>query len=684
VHFKSLHVKNFRALEEIDFDLDSRVNVIVGPNAIGKTTLLEAIRFAKAIVAPRSFHEPTQALFALGAAASYNPQRIIPTAIARDTKRPVEIRCRYELDAAELEKLAGAVRRIATDFALRSTGQNVQNPNLNIAFLSSPQGQNALAQSEKLLRETIEEVRTGKRALYLDLQFDPGSARFNSGDPIGGLLFAFLDSDNRPNQTVFSYFPADRALPPGEQPVQLGGADAGQQIESHASQPQLKYTRLKNTIFNAVVASEHERDELVKEFERIFGGILKGRRLVAVGVNELGLLSIGVQDVETGRVFELDGMSSGEKGLILTFLLIGRSIVDGGIILLDEPELHLNPAVCKDLLSFLVDTYVVRKNLQAIVCSHSPEILAGAFEKDECSLYHLISEKVVSKVHYKDEDEISQALARLGTSESEGLLYKATVFVEGNADVDLLEVGFGDLLRRHKVKDLGGRREVERQIAQIQEAERKGTKLSPRYFVFDRDGAPTGLTDSEAVKILQWDRRCLENYLIDLDVLPDLLKDADLLRDPLPNEGEVSKTLRELAMSQIDEFVARQVYINYQFDDPGLRGTEIRGKNLEQIANVLVMRLDKIKGQIGSLNTANWKTEFLEKGEGIRRQEVLVWEARWQELCDGKRLFEDLFQRFKFKIHLTKFKKRVMLGMRSRPTANWRSIESLLKRLVDK
>jgi hypothetical protein len=248
----------------------------------------------------------------------------------------------------------------------------------------------------------------------------------------------------------------------------------------------------------------------------------------------------------------------------------------------------------------------------------------------------------------------------------------------------LLEVGFGDLLRRHKVKDLGGRREVEKQIAQLQEAELKGTKLSPRYFIFDRDGVPTELKDSEAVRILQWDRRCLENYLIDLDVLPDLLKDPDIVRNPLPNQGEVSKVLRELAMSQIDEFVARQVYVKYSFDDPGIRANEIRGKNLEQIADALIIHLTTVKSQVGSIDSAQWKSEFLLRCEEMRRQEVLVWEARWQELCDGKRLFRELSQRLVFKTSVAKFKKAIMLRMRSRPTANWRSIESLLKRLVEK
>jgi len=682
MRLKNIHVRNFRALEEIDVDLETPVSVIVGPNAIGKTTVLEAIRLVKAFVAPRSQTESNQALLALGAALPYNPQRAIPSAIARDLKRQVEIRCRYELSAAESRTLAQSVPEAAIDFALRSAGQQFFSPSVSLAYLSSPQGRATLIQAEKELREAIEAIGNGKRDLFLDLKFDPVSVRFDTADRIGGMIFAFLDSRCSPNQTVFSYFPADRALPPGEQQVQLGAMDAAQQIESHASQPQLKYSRLKNTIFGAVVASQAERDELQREFERIFGGILKGRKLVAVGVNQVGMLSINVQDTETGRTFELDGMSSGEKGLILTFLLIGRSMVDGGIILFDEPELHLNPAVCKDHLSFLVDNYIKRKNLQAIVCSHSPEILAGAFERDECSLYHLVSERVLSKVRYKDEEEISQALSTLGTSESEGLLYKATIFVEGDEDADLLQMGFGDLLRRYKVKDLGGRRQVEKQIEQLQQAERKGTKLSPRYFIFDRDELPTGLTNSETVRLLQWDRRCLDNYLIDFDVLTDLLKDSDIVKDPFPNQGEVSRTLRELAMSQIDEVVARKVYASYGYDDPGIRTIEMRGKNVDQIADALLVRLDRIGKQVGTLNSVEWRAAFINKCDEARRQEVLVWEARWQEVCDGKRLFSDLSREVAFKISASKFKRRVMLGMRNGPTANWRSVESLLKGLL--
>jgi hypothetical protein len=193
-------------------------------------------------------------------------------------------------------------------------------------------------------------------------------------------------------------------------------------------------------------------------------------------------------DTETGHSFDIDGLSSGEKGLILTSLLIARSIADNGLILLDEPELHLNPAVCHDLLQFLVDEFATKKNMQAIICSHSAEILAGAFERDNCSLFHLRSGTSLAKVRQQDLGEIRDALRRLGSSESEALLYKGTVSVEGIHDTEILQAGFDPVVRRFKVKHLGGRGLIENDIRELQKAEGRGVDIGYHYFLFDHDG----------------------------------------------------------------------------------------------------------------------------------------------------------------------------------------------------
>jgi hypothetical protein len=444
----------------------------------------------------------------------------------------------------------------------------------------------------------------------------------------------------------------------------------------------LKYQRLKNTIFSFVVASEESRKRLTESFQLIFEKVLRGRQLIGCGVNEIGLLSIRVRDSDTNREFDLDGMSSGEKGLILIFLTLEHSLAARGIVLLDEPELHLNPAVCRDLLAFFAESYAKRRHLQFIFCSHSPEILAGALERDDCSLYHLLSDRMVTKVRIGQKENVSEALRRLGTSEIDGLLYKATLFVEGPDDVTILEAGFGDLLRRHKVKDLGGRKEVEKQISLLQEAELPGDPLSPRYFIFDKDDAPTTLKSSTNVKIKQWSRRCLENFLLDIDVLADLLMNEEIVKTPLKNQGEVTKLLRELALSQLDEYVARQIFTGYKYSDYGLRSEDVSGGSIATMASLAFSRIATSQAQISKLTEAEWISDFIARCEELKSILRTKWETTWQSDCDGKKLFGDLHQTIVFRMPLRRFKTRVITYMRLNSSEGWRTVESVLKELL--
>ena len=175
----------------------------------------------------------------------------------------------------------------------------------------------------------------------------------------------------------------------GEVQLQLGGPDAQQQLEMHNSQPQIKYNRLKNLLISALMVGDNAGNLVRDEFEKIFTKLLKGRKIKSISVNEIGMLAVVTEEVATGRLVELDSLSSGEKNVALTFLIVASSVAMDGVVLFDEPELHLNPAVSRDLLSFIIDQYAKPKNIQFILCTHSPEILSGAFANDDCALLHL-------------------------------------------------------------------------------------------------------------------------------------------------------------------------------------------------------------------------------------------------------------------------------------------------------
>src|SRR6266849_4168403 len=252
VHLKSVRIKNFRLLENIEVTFDNKVNVIVGPNASGKTTILDGIRLVKAMLAPRTPNEATQVLFSLGAGSPHMPQQLIPSALARDLTKALEIRTQYEFSDNELIQLSAAIPKIAVDLVQAQIGQGFANPSARLAFLSSPMGKAALETTTNEITQAVTAAKTSK-ACRLGMIFDPKSGQISPEDPIAPILFSYIEQSHQPHEALFTYFPADRALPIGEQPVQLGAADAAQQLESYNSQPQMKYLRLKNTIFSTVI-----------------------------------------------------------------------------------------------------------------------------------------------------------------------------------------------------------------------------------------------------------------------------------------------------------------------------------------------------------------------------------------------------------------------------------------------
>ncbi len=681
MHLRTLTIKNFRALEDITFDLTTRVSVIVGPNAAGKTTVIEAVRLAKALLAPRTQSEAAQVLQALGVSSPHVPQHLRLQAIAQDISKPIIIRSHYEFAAEEIETLRQARTQIATSYIQAQGGQAFASTDALIAFLSSDTGRANLVSAEDAVDKALAQVASTKRCA-LDVIFSPNMPPRSEGNPLEAQFIAYMERRLPPQKTTFTYFPADRALPTGEQPVQLGGPDASQQLESYNSQPQLKFNRLKNAIFSAsFFTDDSDERSLSEEFERIFNGLLKGRKLDAFGINEIGFLNVQIRDLDSDRVFDLDGMSSGEKGLILTFLMIARSVVKHGIVLLDEPELHLNPAVCKDLLNFIVEEYAKPRDLQVIICTHSPEILSTAFDSDECALYHLMSGTNISRIHTQDKSNISEALRRLGSTESENLLYRGVIFVEGPDDVTLLEAGFNHVLRRFKLKPSMGRLEVEKAAKLLQENEGLSA-VSPSYFILDLDDEPTTITNSQSVRVLQWKRRCLENYLIDLEILTKLLMDDEVAHTPLKNEGETRSLLTRLALSQLRDVAIRSVYRENNFVGLGLRKDDLSSVNTEAIAERLSARIQDAKSQLDKFDVSTWKQAFTEAVEKKQRELEKTWESNWVPLCDGKRLLVDLSKEVTLRMNQKKFKLRLMKEMALSRTPNWLEVETSLKTLL--
>lgn len=684
MHISHLVVRNFRAIEDIEFDLITRLNVIVGPNAVGKTTILQALRLVKALLAPRAQNEAQQTLISLSAASPHFPNRFHGAALARDVSKPIEVRAFLLFTPSEIDSLEKNRASITRELLAAQLGLAFQNPANLIQYFASPQGLQALGKANQQFDPFFGRIRNGEPCI-LGFSFDAQSGQMSPVDPIAGIVVGYLDGQLPPRTSIFSYFPADRAMPVGEVGIQVGSADIAQQIESHNSQPQLKYSRLKVMLFNSLVLGESERDSFREEFQRIFNGMLRGKQIGEFKINEIGLLSVFINDLETGATTEIDSLSSGEKNLILTFLLIAKAVSDGGIVLFDEPELHLNPSVCKEILPFIIEAYADRKDLQFIICTHSPEILTSAFDTEKCALFQLKSCTNISRVGRRAIDEYADALQKLGTSVGEALLYEGTVLVEGDDDVEFLRTGFGELLKKCNIKDRGGRREVEKTAKKLQDLELKGEKVSPIFIILDKDDEVTDLKSSASVRILQWQRRCIDNYFLDIEVLSELLKDDTIVKTPIATSGEVDRLLRDLAFEQLPEIAAREVYKSFEYLSPSLQAKDVGEKKTStEIAAALYERMHSSRNSMPDVERAAWIDKFDKDVAATESLLKLEWEPKWKDACDGKRLFSDLQKKGILRISVSDLKRRIIQRMKDIKSENWRLVESQLRTLIGK
>lgn len=211
---REITIQNFRGLERIHFLLNSHANVIVGPNAVGKSTILEAIRLAKAVLAPRTQNETATVLQHLGASSPHMPQQIDIGALTQNVLSPLQIYCVYELADSEFAEIVILTPQIAQRHVASGMGGSGNNPLLLTQFLSSHQGQIVFQNAVNVCRSYLTTLARTKQ-IKLNLTIDTATG-IRGDDLLAQLIFATLEGRLPAQETILGYFPADRALPFGE------------------------------------------------------------------------------------------------------------------------------------------------------------------------------------------------------------------------------------------------------------------------------------------------------------------------------------------------------------------------------------------------------------------------------------------------------------------------------------
>lgn len=676
----NIRIINFRGIKEIDFKTDAVGILIVGPNAVGKSTILEAIRLNKSFLFPNIQNESMLVLNSIKA-ISPDQQRINSNTLLNDCDKKLNISIDYSIEEYEVNKIDNIFINKLHIMHLQNTNRfpMFREPFSEAQFLSSEDGKKILDIGKKEIDLYIKNLLTTKKLssnLTIDNSLISGSVLLDQE------FLTILCESTGYAHTYFNYFPADRSLPFGDQPLQIGFANAIQQLQSYMATPQSKYQLIKQFIINMYLTSEESKENIKSIFGLIFDYFLPGKSLSGVEINSNGNLSILINDNSKGSKYDIDSMSSGEKNLLLTLLFMELTTAENGIILFDEPELHLNPAVQKKIISFLIDVICKIKKRQILLCTHSPEMFASAFERDDCKIFHLISEKDISPIYKQDKTDVFGVLQKLGSTSTDLLSTKGIIYLEGPHDTELLDNAISSLMGGFTPKHLGGRKEIEKSIITLQEEDNKKRLDSYQLFIFDLDNKPTGLESTRKVKLLQWDRYCLENYLLEPDAIYEVLKDCSTNSANL-TRGSMLGSLKEIAFKQIIKISCKKVVSGELTDNHYLKITEIVSDTPEQTVDSFFSVLNTVSKETAKLHAELTRVELLARINGKVTQISDEWQSKWVNNCDGKLVISDLHKEFKVQMSLLNFKKKIIEVSRIRNFENWRLIESKLKELVD-
>lgn len=374
-----------------------------------------------------------------------------------------------------------------------------------------------------------------------------------------------------------------------------------------------------------------ERYEQIKNTFHTFFSTKKFTRVDISGIQSGSPLKFMVSTPD-GEV-DIDNLSSGEKEILSVFVELHKLSPKNSIILFDEPDLHLNQALERNVISQLRN---IGENNQIWITTHSFGIMDSAEYYELFRIENYSGSNQITRV-FTNEEKLKTFKAVAGDVGIVSLGEKI-IFLEGaSEEIDkyILETWFPTyqkvltFVSCGSVKDVMG---VSQKALQLLEQE-----PGYNFFFMIRDRDYLSEEDIETLqgqsngKLFIWDRYHIENYLLDEEVIAGLVQDT-IPNSPLRDPTIVREKLVEIARSFLEVHLAK--WIEYDLN------RELRRLSYQvsptDIENDVLTKTEDLVNQI----THWYKNQTLEKMVQERRQtfEVALENEEWKRLFPGRKI----------------------------------------------
>lgn len=570
MRFESLTVRNFRAIRHLELSDMADVVLIAGPNGCGKSAALDALRLLKSIYGGYQYDEWRQWFneFQIDLNNKASLRRLL-----RDKEESLSISAFLTLADDERRYIDSEAERLLEPLAWRQVlGRDVGSMVTGTMAMATElrvHGQQVAAivsQQAQQLRSELEAER-----FRLALTITPEAENTVNQCLVADVAFQSYEPRNI---GVLEYHSAGRAYHrEGLGGVTLNLATYEEQRRAHSLYNwQQKYQNVKTELASNYVQEIFAKEagepigtsDLNETLEDLFKTFFPNKTYNGPRPLSDGTLEFPVT-LSSGETHDIDELSSGEKEILYGYLRLRNSAPRTSVILLDEPELHLNPGLLQGLTDFYQRHLGKALDNQLWLVTHSDALLRQAVGNQNFSAFHLRTASTTEQgenqvLRITTDDELDRAVIDLVGDLATYKPKAKVVILEGGGDsefdVRMVSRLFPEFAQRVNLVSGGGRERV-RDLYRVFAETASQAGLSEKFFaITDRDSPLHALP--EEADILAWDRYHIENYLLDITSILNAMA-AVMNPDLLPDEDQALAWLREAAAELVPRLVLERL-----------------------------------------------------------------------------------------------------------------------------